>query len=65
MSKYEIIWFPTVKWFINFLKEDNSEYWFRTVMPGVKNIDLMPLHVIAHLLLVIFVPFRIIRRGEV
>lgn len=64
MSKYKIIWFPTVRWFIEFLKEDNTEYWSRTVMPGIKNIDLIPLHGIAHLLLAILFPFIIIR-GEI
>lgn len=61
MSKYKIIWFPTVKWFIKFLKEDNDEYWSRTVMPGIKNVDLMPIHLMGHLIVAILVPFKIIK----
>ena len=65
MSKYRIIWLPVIQRYVQFLKEDNSEYWHRDVLFGAKNIDLMPIHLIAIILLSIAFPVKIIKiRGE-
>ena len=65
MSKYQIIWFPILQNYIQFMKEDHTEYWFRKVdCCGTRNIDLVPAHIIGLLILNMIIPFKIIKGGK-